>query len=165
MQTLTMLAAVLAGALLYPLISRSAPATGSLAPDFVLKDVRGHNLRLSEYRGDIVIISFWSSWCGHCRESLSRLNAIASLPGVDAPVLLGVNLDGDAGRAAAVAESMHLSFPMLVDAKQSVGHLYRVDDPPLTLLVDRDGRVRGAWAGDTNPMPELARQIKELQSQ
>ena len=78
-----MLAAVLAGALLYPLISRSAPATGALAPDFVLKDVRGHNLRLSEYRGD----------------------------------------------------------------------------------TDRDDRVRGAWAGDTNPMPELARQIKELQSQ
>lgn len=48
---------------------------------------------------------------------------------------------------------------MLVDAEQSAGRLYRVDHPPLTLLVDRDGRVRGAWAGDTNPMPELARQI------
>jgi len=160
-----MLAAVLAGALLYPVISRSAPATGALAPDFVLKDVRGHNFRLSEYRGDTVVISFWTSWCVHCRESLSRLNSIASLPGVDVPVLLAVNLDGDAGRAAAVAESMHLSFPMLVDARQSVRHLYGVDHPPLTLLGDRDGRVRGAWAGDTNPMPELARQITELQSQ
>ena len=109
-----------------------------------------------------MVISFCASWCGHCRESLSQLNAIASLPGVDAPVLLGVNLDGDTGRAAAVAESLHLSFPMLVDAKQSVGRLYRVDDPPLTLLVDRDGRMRGAGAGDMNPMPELARRIKEL---
>jgi thiol-disulfide isomerase/thioredoxin len=76
-------------------------------------------MRLSEYRGDTVVISFWTSWCRHCRESLSQLNAITSLPGVDAPVLLAVNLDGDAGRAAAVA----------------------------------------------NPMPGLARQIKELQSQ
>jgi hypothetical protein len=92
------------------------------------------------------------------------LNAIASLPGVDAPVLLGVNLDGDAGRAAAVAESLHLSFPMLVDAKQSVGRLYRVDDPPLTCwsIATQGARRR---AGDMNPMPELARQIKELQSQ
>lgn len=64
-----------------------------------------------------------------------------------------------------MAIAARLSFPMLVDAKQSVGRLYRVDHPPLTLLVDRDGRVRGAWAGETNPMPELARQIKELQSQ
>jgi peroxiredoxin len=160
-----MLAAALAGALLYPLISRAAPAQGAVAPDFVLKDVSGHNLRLSEYRGDTVVISFWASWCGPCRESLSQLNAIAAQPGAEAPVLLGVNLDGDAGRAASVAESLHLSFPTLVDAKQSVSRLYDVDELPLTLLVDRDGRVRGAWAGDTNPMPELARQIKELQSQ
>ena len=83
------------------------------------------------------------------------MNAIASLPSVDAPVLLGVNLDGDAGRAAAVAESLHLSLPMVVDAKQSVGRLYRVDDPPLTLLVDP--RRPGALAA-------VARQIKELQS-
>jgi peroxiredoxin len=160
-----MLAAALAGALLYPLISRAAPAQGAVAPDFVLKDVSGHNLRLSEYRGDTVVISFWASWCGPCRESLSQLNAMAAQPGAEAPVLLGVNLDGDAGRAASVAESLHLSFPTLVDAKQSVSRLYDVDELPLTLLVDRDGRVRGAWAGDTNPMPELARQIKELQSQ
>ena len=112
-----------------------------------------------------MVTSFWASWCRHCRESLSQLNAIASLPGVDAPVLLAVNLDGDACRAAAVAESPHLSFPTLADAKRSVGGLYRVDDPPLTLLVDRDGRVCGALAEDTNSMPELARQIKELQSQ
>ncbi len=158
-QTLTMFAAALAGALLYPLISRSAPATGALAPDFVLNDISGHNLRLSEYRGGTVVISFWASGCGHCRESLLQLNVIASPPGVDAPVLLAVNLDGDAGRAAAVAESLHLSSPMLVDAKQSVGRLYRVDDPLLTLLVDRDGRLRGARAGNTNPMPELSRQI------
>ena len=67
-----------------------APATSALAPDFVLRDVRGHNLRLSEYRGETVVISFWASWCGHCREAL------------------------------------YLSFPMFVDAKQSVVRLYRV---------------------------------------
>jgi peroxiredoxin len=142
MQTLTMQAAVLAGALLHPLISRSAPATGALSPDFVLKDVRGHDLSPSDYRGDTVIISFRASWFGHCCESPSQLNAVASLTGVDAPVLLGVNLDGDVGRAAAVAESLRLSFRMLVDPGQSLGRLYRVDDPP-----------------------RPAREIKELQSQ
>lgn len=160
-----MLAAALAGALLYPLISHAVPAKGAVAPDFVLKDVRGHNLRLSEYRGDTVVLSFWGSSCGPCRESLSQLNAIASLPGVDAPVLLGVNLDGDAGRAVAVADSLRLAFPTLIDTKQAVGRLYDVDDLPLTLLIDPEGRVRGVWKGNTNPMPELTRRIKELQSQ
>jgi peroxiredoxin len=159
-----MLAAALAGALVYPLIARATPAKGTVAPDFVLKAVDGHNLRLSEYRGDTVVLSFWASWCGPCRETLSQLNTIATVPGTDAPVLLGVNLDGDAGRARSVADSLGLAFPTLVDPKQSVGRLYDVEKLPLTLLIDRDGRVRGAWAGDATPMPELTRQIKELNS-
>jgi peroxiredoxin len=159
-----MLAAALAGALVYPLIARAAPANGSVAPDFVLKAVDGHNLRLAEYRGDTVVLSFWASWCGPCRETLSQLNTIATVSGTDGPVLLGVNLDGDAGRARSVADSLHLSFPTLVDSKQSVGRLYNVEKLPLTLLIDRDGRVRGAWAGDAAPMPELTRQVKELNS-
>jgi len=75
------------------------------------------------------------------------LNAIASLPSVDAPVLLGVNLDGDAGRAAAVAESLHL--PMVVDVVSTASM-----NRPSRCWSIRDGRVRGA----------VARQIKELQS-
>src|SRR5512141_2837583 len=98
-QTLAMLIAALAGALVYPLIAHSEPAHGSFAPDFVLKAVDGQNVRLSEYRGDTVVLSFWANWCGRCRETLSQLNTIAPVPGTDAPVLLGVNLDGDAGRA------------------------------------------------------------------
>jgi peroxiredoxin len=163
-QTLAMLIAALAGALVYPMIAHSEPARGSVAPDFVLKAVDGQNLRLSEFRGDTVVLSFWASWCLPCRETLSQLNTIAPVPGAEAPVLLGVNLDGDAGHAASVARSLHLSYPMLVDSKQSVGRLYDVEKLPLTLLIDRDGRVRGTWAGDVARGSELTRQIKELQS-
>ena len=160
-----MLTAALAGALAYPMLARAAPAPGTVAPDFALKGVDGRNLRLSEYRGDTVVLSFWASWCGPCRESLLRVNELAAAPGADgAPVVIGINLGDDPERAASVAGSMHLRFPTLVDTRQAVGRLYDVDKLPLTLLVDADGRVRGAWAGDTNPMPELTRQIKELQS-
>ncbi|HEX7374276.1 MAG TPA: TlpA disulfide reductase family protein [Steroidobacteraceae bacterium] len=164
-QTLAMLTAALAGALAYPMLARAAPAPGSAAPDFALKGIDGKNLRLSEYRGDTVVLSFWASWCGPCREALLQLNSVAAGQGAaGAPVVLGVNLGDDPDRAASVAGSMHLNFPTLVDTKQAVGRLYDVDKLPLTLLVDADGRVRGAWAGDANPVPELTRQIKELQS-
>jgi peroxiredoxin len=160
-----MLTAALAGALAYPMLARAAIAPGAAAPDFALKGIDGKNLRLSEYRGDTVVLSFWASWCGPCRESLLQLNALVAEPGTaGAPVVLGVNLGDEPERAASVAGSMHLKYPTLVDTKQAVGRLYDVDKLPLTLLVDADGRVRGAWSGDANPIPELTRQIKELQS-
>lgn len=159
-----MLAAAIAGALAYPLLARAdAPARGDAAPDFVLKGVDGKNLRLSEYIGEPVVITFWSSWCGPCRETLVHLNALPVDPAAGAPVVLTVNLGDDPERTAAVAHSLNLRYPALIDPKETVGRLYDVDELPLTLLVDPDGHVRGTWTGNTNPVPELTQQIKELQ--
>jgi peroxiredoxin len=165
MQTLALAAAVLLGALVYPLVARSstAPVPGAaLAPDFVLKSTDGRNLRLSEYRGDVVVLAFWASWCGACREALAGLNDIAAAPGADRPVVLGVSLDGDAGRASSVAQSLGLRFPTLVDSRQDIGRLYDVETLPLTLLVDRDGVVRGTWAAGPPPPAELNRALEEI---
>jgi peroxiredoxin len=160
LETLAILAAMAAGVLAWPLASRAAPATGSAAPDFALKATDGRNLRLSEYRGDVVVLTFWASWCGPCRETLAQLNA---LPAGDAgPVVLAVNVEGDAGRAASVAASLDLRYPTLVDARQDVGRLYDVERLPLTLLLDRDGVVQAEWSAKEQPGDALARRIEEL---
>jgi len=164
-QTIAVLAAIAAAALLYPLFAGAAAATGRPAPDFVLKDIGGRNLRLSEFRGDVVVLTFWSSWCGQCRDALSELNDLTTHRPGEAPVVLSVNLDGDTARATAVANSLHLGFPMLIDAQQSVARLYDVEHLPLTLLVDRDGVVRGWWEKEPAAPDALARQIRELQRQ
>lgn len=162
-ETIALLAALLAGVLAYPLASHGAPAPGSAAPDFALKEIGGGNLRLSEYRGDVVVIAFWASWCGPCRATLAELNRLAARTPGTAPVVLGVNVDGDAARAASIARSLGLAYPTLVDARQAVGRLYEVERLPLTLLVDRDGVVRGRWSEQDFSGEAIARQIEELE--
>jgi peroxiredoxin len=156
-ETIALLAAMLAGVVLFALTAHAQPAPGSPAPDFALKATDGRNLRLSEYRGDVVVLSFWASWCGPCRETLGRLN---QLPG-GKPVVLGVNVEGDVERAASVARSLGLDFPTLVDTRQDIARLYDVDRLPLTLLLDPEGIVRGAWSDEDLAGGELARRVEE----
>jgi len=160
LETLAILGAVAAGIFAWPLASHAAPATGSAAPDFALKATDGRNLRLSEYRGDVVVLTFWASWCGPCRDTLAELNQLQA--GEGGPVVLGVNVEGDAGRAASVAASLGLDYPTLVDAQRAVGRIYDVERLPLTLLLDRDGVVQATWSAKEQPGESLARRIEEL---
>ena len=156
--------AVLAGIIAFPLVSHGAPAPGGVAPDFALKDLSGANQRLSEFRGDIVVLTFWASWCGPCRETLADLDRIdAAASG--GPVIISVNIEGDAERARSVAHSLGISHASLLDDRQAVGRLYDVSHLPLTLLLDRDGVVRGAWSRERVPADELLADIRELQEQ
>jgi peroxiredoxin len=134
------------------------PALDSVAPDFALKAVDGHNVRLSEYRGDPVVLHFWAGWCGPCRESVAALDALGLSTGTP---LLGVNLDG-VDRAAAVADSLHLKSPTLVDAQQAVARTYDVAKLPLTLLLDAEGHVRASWSGVPADLAELTPHLERL---
>jgi len=165
MQTLALAAAVVAAMLACPLVLHAAAAPardGAVAPDFALKSTEGRNLRLSEYRGDVVVLTFWASWCGPCRAVLAQLNSQPAQPGGDRATILGVNLDGDAGRAESIARSLGLTFPTLVDTRQSVGRLYDIEKLPFTVLLDRDGVVRATWTAATVPPSELERRIEEI---
>jgi peroxiredoxin len=160
--TTALAAAALAGALCFPLLAHSAPAIGAPAPDFALKDLSGRNQRLSELRGEVVVLTFWASHCGPCRGALQSAGA-AVAAGDGSAVALGVSLDREADRAASVADSLGLQFPSLVDAGQAVGRLYDVQHLPLTLLIDREGTVRRAWAREPVPAEVLIQNIGELQ--
>lgn len=117
-------------------------SVGSPAPDFALKSGSGENLRLSEYRGRVVMVNFWASWCGPCRQEMPVLDDLYQRYQPDGFQLLSVNIDSDVEKARDMASETRVSFPVLYDTRRKVAELYQPDAMPLTLLVDREGVVR-----------------------
>ena len=121
--------------------------TGQDAPDFVLKSSTGENLRLSEYRGDVVMINFWATWCGPCRQEMPLLDDLYTRYSRVGFNLLGVNIDDDSRRAMQMVEELGVNFPVLFDESKEVSRLYQVEAMPVTVLVDREGTVRHVHHG------------------
>ena len=120
----------------------SSGLTGQAAPDFALKSSSGENLRLSEYRGDVVMVNFWATWCGPCRQEMPLLDELYSRYERVGFSLLGVNIDDDSRKAMSMVSELGVSFPVLFDARKEVSKLYEVDAMPVTVLIDREGTIR-----------------------
>ena len=145
--------------------AHAAPATliGKDAPDFVLRGLDGRNLRLSEYRGQVVLVNFWARWEGDSREQLHELDRINTTYQRAGLVVLGVSVDEDVRRAREFAKGMAVSYPMLFDSGSNLGKEYMLQKMPVTILVDRTGVVRywivGFKRGDERGYVD---QIREL---
>jgi len=125
----------------------SSDLTGRPAPDFALKSSTGENLRLSEYRGDVVMINFWATWCGPCRQEMPLLDDLYNRYERVGFNLLGVNIDDDSSRAMDMIRELGVNFPVLFDARKEVSRMYEVDAMPVTVIVDREGTVRYVHQG------------------
>ena len=120
----------------------SSGLEGRSAPDFALKSSTGENLRLSEYRGEVVMVNFWATWCGPCRQEMPLLDELYQRYQRVGFNLLGVNIDDDSRRAMQMIEELGVNFPVLFDDRKEVSKLYEVDAMPVTVLIDREGNVR-----------------------
>ncbi len=125
----------------------SSSLTGQPAPDFALKSSSGENLRLSEYRGDVVMINFWATWCGPCRQEMPLLDELYTRYQRVGFNLLGVNIDDDSNRAMDMIRELGVNFPVLFDSRKEVSKMYDVDAMPVTVLIDREGNVRYVHQG------------------
>ncbi len=144
-------------------LAQAAVTPQSAAPDFTLKRVDGPNLRLQEQRGQVVLVNFWATWCGPCRQEMPHLNRLYDKYRASGFTLLGVNIDDDPKQAVQTAARLGLRFPVLLDADKAVTRLYDLGSMPATVLIDRDGRVRYLHRGYREGMEEAyERQIREL---
>jgi peroxiredoxin len=120
---------------------------GKEAPDFVLKGQDGRNLRLSEFRGQVVLVNFWARYAGDSRQEMPALDKINTTYSRAGLVVLGVSVDEDARRSGEYARSMKLGYPILFDTTAEIGRDYLLQKLPMTILVDRSGVVRYSSAG------------------
>ncbi|MFT5276720.1 MAG: peroxiredoxin [Glaciecola sp.] len=118
------------------------PVTGKKSPDFTLASRDGGNMQLSEQRGNIVLVNFWASWCGPCREELPAFEDLYQEYQDMGVEILAVNVDDEAEKANVLLQDIKVSFPVLFDTSGDVSKLYDVNAMPTTVLVDRDGNVR-----------------------
>jgi len=118
---------------------------GEPARDFALKSIQGENLRLSEYRGRVVLLSIFADWCGRCKQQLPELIALDRSYREAGLQVLGVGLDQD--RDHLLSAESATDFPILHDGDKRVARLYDTGKLPMTLLIDRHGEVRHVHQG------------------
>ncbi|HTP39338.1 MAG TPA: TlpA disulfide reductase family protein [Steroidobacteraceae bacterium] len=136
------LVGILLGSGAGPAVLAAQPQTGQPAPDFALSAFEGSNVRLSEYRGEVVVVTFWSSRCEQCAAQLAALDGLQATYGQAGLVTLAVNVDDDQQRASTFAREHALRIPLLKDPGKQVSRAFGVDRLPTTVLIDRSGKVR-----------------------
>ena len=117
------------------------------APAWQLKDLAGTTVTSEQLKGKVVVVDFWATWCGPCRQEMPHLNRIHERYHKAGFMLLGINLDEQPEAAHAMVRKLGIGFPVLFDSGKRVSRLYDVSAMPSTILIDRDGRVRHVHRG------------------
>jgi peroxiredoxin len=116
------------------------------APAFTLMDINGGQRRLSDFRGKIILLNFWATWCPNCREEMPSLERLEKRFKAEGVVVIAVAEDGR-GEVTSLARKLGLTFPILMDAGGAVRKIYEVTALPMTYIIGRDGKISGRLFG------------------
>lgn len=117
-------------------------ASRSAAPDFVVENLRGGDAALADYKGKLLLLNFWATWCIPCREEMPGMETLWQNYKDQGLVVVAVSVDeGSRARIEKFSEIFKLSFPILLDPESKVSDLYKVSNMPTSFLIDRNGRI------------------------
>lgn len=164
---LVLATAVWISLLLLPVgVSRAVAAeVGQSAPPFTLPSLfpDGAPVDLAEYRGRVVYLDFWSSWCAPCRRTLPQLSALRDEFHRDAFEVIGISVDQTPADALQFLERTPVDYPVAQDAATRTALRYRVDHLPWALLIDAEGIVREVFRGrSAEDLAPVRARVQEL---
>ncbi len=138
----------------------AGPRIGQVVPDFVLPRLDGKVLKLSNYRGKIVMLNLWATWCPPCIAEMPLLNTIAERYGAKGLSVVGIAGDENADDVRSFVQETPLRFDVLLDPHGAVGTEYGITGYPETFLIDREGKLLVKFVGPLphpggQPTPEL----------
>ncbi|HEY4433130.1 MAG TPA: TlpA disulfide reductase family protein [Candidatus Cybelea sp.] len=122
-------------------------AAGRPAPVFTLRDDLGRHVSLTQYRGSVVVMNLWASWCPPCRAEMPDLQKLADAFGSRGIAVVGINEGESPQRARAFAGSLGIRFPIWIDSAEQYGRTYTALGLPTTVIVDRRGVVVRGFDG------------------
>ncbi|MGO9325153.1 MAG: TlpA family protein disulfide reductase [Terracidiphilus sp.] len=148
---------LIAGFVAASLVARAAPAGSAAdnllnqkAPSFMLTGLDGHTLRLADFRGKVVLLNFWATWCAPCRLEMPVFAAWQRQYAQQGFQVIGISMDDDAAAARGLVEGFKLNYPTAMGNERLAAHYGGVLGLPLTFLIDRNGVVRARFQGETD---------------
>jgi peroxiredoxin len=142
--------------LLLAVTTLNAAAKGDPAPAVQLKDLAGKAFSLAAFKGQVVLVDFWASWCGPCRKSLPELDGLQERFAAQGVKVVGISLDSDVNAMTAFLEKVPVRFTILHDPVGLTGEAFSVVAMPTTFLIDREGRITGRFEGGAHVQEEAA---------
>jgi peroxiredoxin len=146
-----------------PALAWGVATPGSPAPDFTLAARDGGKVNLADLKGQVVMINFWATWCGPCRQEMPLLAQLHAKYEPLGFTMLGVNVEPDSAAAVAWLKGVPVTFPILFDTDSAVAGRFGVEGMPSTVLVDRNGQVRyvhrGYKPGDEAKYADMIRSL------
>ncbi len=124
--------------------------SGEPTPLFSAKNLHGEMVNLADYRGKLVVLNFWATWCGPCRSEMPAIEAASERYRGQPVVFVGVNVQESAELAAKFVEEFKLTFSILLDPSGTVSGVFRVRSLPSTFFIDQAGILREQFTGEMN---------------
>ena len=133
-----------------PHAGRGRAAPKHLAPDFTLPQLDGRQLSLSSYRGKVVLLDFWATWCVPCREETPHFVELQQKYGDRGLQIIGVSMDDSADPVRPFVQQFHVNYPIVMGTAETGGQYGGVLGLPIAFLIDREGRIVSKHIGATD---------------